>query len=181
MAPVIYSHHDMFTIHEIFGREDYRAGPELGVVVDIGSNIGISATYFLTRNRSSRCYLYEPVPRNVERLRRNLSAFEAPLRAAEARSAAGRGMVEFTLESTGRYGGIGVPGVEQISVQCRAISDVLDEVFERELAIDLLKIDTEGAELDDRPRDPRATSWRAFGRSASSARRPTTWTPARSR
>lgn len=148
VSPVIYSHHDVFTIHEIFGREDYRAGPELGVVVDIGSNIGISATYFLTRNRSSRCYLYEPVPRNVERLRRNLSAFEGRYELQQVAVGRRSELVDFTLESTGRYGGIGVPGVEQIQVQCRAISDVLDEVFERELAIDLLKIDTEGAELD---------------------------------
>ena len=148
VSPVAYSHHDVFTIHEIFGREDYRAGPELGVVVDIGSNIGISATYFLTRNRSSRCYLYEPVPRNVERLRRNLSAFEGRYELQQVAVGRRSELVDFTLESTGRYGGIGVPGGEQIQVQCRAISDVLDEVLERELAIDLLKIDTEGAELD---------------------------------
>ena len=42
----------------------------LRVVVDVGSNIGISALFFLTRNSSCRMWLYEPVPRNVERLRR---------------------------------------------------------------------------------------------------------------
>jgi FkbM family methyltransferase len=148
VSPVTYSHHDVFTVHEIFAREDYRAGAELGVAVDIGSNIGISATYFLTRNRSSRCYLYEPVPRNVERLRANLSGYEDRYELQEVAVGPLSAMVEFTLEPTGRYGGIGVSGDDQIRVRCRAISEVLDEVLERESTIDLLKVDIEGAELD---------------------------------
>jgi FkbM family methyltransferase len=148
VSPVTYSHHDVFTIQEIFAREDYRAGPELGVAVDIGSNIGISATYFLTRNRSSRCYLYEPVLRNVERLRANLRGYEERYQLEEVAVGPRSEQVDFTLEPTGRYGGIGVPGGERIQVRCRAIGEVLDEVLEREATIDLLKIDTEGAELD---------------------------------
>ncbi len=58
-----------------------RGGPRARVVVDIGSNIGISALYFLTRNPACRCWLYEPVPRNVERLRANLRRLRGPLRA----------------------------------------------------------------------------------------------------
>jgi len=148
VAPVVHSHHDIFTVHEIFGREDYRAGPGLGVTVDIGSNIGISALYFLTRNRTSRCYLYEPVPRNVERLRENLAAYEERYELQEVAVAARGGMVEFTIEPTGRYGGIGVAGSSQIRVPCRAVADVVGEVLAREGAIDLLKVDSEGSELE---------------------------------
>ena len=147
-APMIYSHHDIWTVHEVFGREDYRAGSGLGVAVDVGSNIGISAVYFLTRNRTSRCYLYEPVPRNVERLRANLAGYEARYTLQEVAVAAAGGVVDFTVEPTGRYGGIGVQGAEQIRVPCRPVSEVLDEVLEREPMIDLLKIDSEGAELE---------------------------------
>jgi FkbM family methyltransferase len=148
VAPLVYSHHDVFTLHEIFGREDYRAGPDLGVTVDIGSNIGISALYFLTRNRTSRCYLHEPVPRNVERLRANLAGYEERYALQEVAVAAGGGMVDFTVESTGRYGGIGVAGAERIRVPCRAVAEVVGEVLAHEGAIDLLKIDSEGAELE---------------------------------
>jgi FkbM family methyltransferase len=148
VAPVTYTHHDIFTVQEVFGREDYRAGDDLRVAVDIGSNIGISALYFLTRNHEARCYLYEPVPRNVERLRANLAACEARYEVQEVAVAAGGGTVAFTVEPFGRYGGIGVVGDEHIEVTCRAVADVLDEVLEREDRIDLLKIDTEGAELD---------------------------------
>src|SRR5829696_753236 len=84
VAPTLYSVHDMWTLNEVFCREDYRAGPELGAVVDLGSNIGISALYFLTRARSARCWLYEPVPRNAERLRLNLAGLEGRYELREA-------------------------------------------------------------------------------------------------
>src|SRR6266516_129528 len=73
--PTLYSHHDVWTVVEIFCREDYRASPSTEVVVDIGSNIGISALYFLTRNQACRCHLYEPDPRNCARLKENLAPF----------------------------------------------------------------------------------------------------------
>lgn len=148
IAPVVYHSHDIMTVHEVFGREDYRCDSDLRVAVDIGSNIGISALYLLTRNRSSRCYLYEPVPRNAERLRSNLSGYEPRYELQEVAVATHNGPLEFTVEPTGRYGGIGVAGTDHIAVQCRHIVDVLDEILEREPSIDLLKIDTEGAELE---------------------------------
>jgi FkbM family methyltransferase len=148
VAPLAYSHHDVFTVHEIFGREDYRAGPDLGVAVDVGSNIGISALYFLTRNHTSRCYLYEPVPRNVERLRANLAGYEQRYALQQVAVAGHGGAVDFTIEQTGRYGGIEVAGAERIRVPCRAVTEVIGEVLAHEDTIDLLKIDTEGSELE---------------------------------
>ena len=62
--------------------------------------------------------------------------------------AAKGGIVDFTVEPTGRYGGISVHGQDQIQVTCRAIADVVDGVLACERAIDLLKVDTEGAELE---------------------------------
>lgn len=148
VAPLAYSHHDVFTVQEIFAREDYRAGQDLEIAVDIGSNIGISALYFLSRNRTSRCHLFEPVPRNIERLRANLRGYEGRYALQEVAVAAGGGTVDFSVEATGRYGGIGAVGGEQIRVTCRPISEVVGEVLEREGEIDMLKIDTEGAELE---------------------------------
>src|SRR5829696_5842772 len=76
VAPELHSQHDMITVNEIFCREDYRIHFGAEVVVDIGSNIGISGLYFLTRSEGVRVWLYEPVPQNVERLRENLHAFQ---------------------------------------------------------------------------------------------------------
>jgi FkbM family methyltransferase len=147
IAPTLHSPDDMITVTEIFCREDYRAGPDLRVVVDIGSNIGISALYFLTRNHRARCYLYEPVPRNVGRLVGNLAGHEERYVVEEVAVADRAGRVAFGVEPTGRYGGIGAATAEQIEVACREVNDVLEQVLAREGSIDILKVDAEGSEV----------------------------------
>lgn len=146
VAPALYTQHDMWTINEIFFRQDYLAGPDLGVVVDIGSNIGISALYFLSRNRTSRCYLYEPDPRNIEKLTANLAGYQDRIELHEVAVAPTSGEADFGTEPTGRYGGIGVATAESIRVRCLGINEALDEVIEQEGSIDLLKLDIEGLE-----------------------------------
>ncbi|MCA1708075.1 MAG: FkbM family methyltransferase [Actinobacteria bacterium] len=145
VAPTLWSSHDILTVNEVFCREDYRVGPEVRVVVDIGSNIGISALYFLTRNSSSRVWCYEPVPTNVGRLRMNLA--DMPSTRFSVREVDLEGTVAFGVEPTGRYGGIGVETGETIVVSCVSINEVLEEVLGDEPTIDLLKIDTEGSEV----------------------------------
>ena len=51
-----FSHHDLITIIGCFGKLDYRASKDISVVVDFGSNIGISALYFLTRNSNVKVF-----------------------------------------------------------------------------------------------------------------------------
>jgi FkbM family methyltransferase len=146
IAPQLYSHHDLLTINEIFFRLDYEAPDDLRVVVDLGSNIGISALYFLTRNSFARCHLFEPVPRNIERLKANLVGYESRYELNECAVGPESGEFEFGLEPTGRYGGLGVAHSSSIRVRCRSINEVLGEILEREGFVDVLKIDTEGAE-----------------------------------
>jgi FkbM family methyltransferase len=147
VAPTIYSHHDLWTVNEIFCRRDYPAERDLEVVVDVGSNIGISALWFLTRNERARCYCYEPLPRNIERLRENLRGLEARYRLHQTAVADAAGRAAFGIEPTGRYGGIGRDLQDSIEVECVAIADVIAEVLSRERRINVLKIDTEGLEL----------------------------------
>jgi FkbM family methyltransferase len=148
VAPTLHSSHDMFTVNEVFCREDYAAGPGLRTVVDVGSNIGISALYFLTRDPACRCFLYEPVPRNVRRLRENLAGFEDRFELTESAVAATAGTAGFGVEDTGRYGGIGVATGRTIEVNCLGIDDVLERALASSPRIDVLKIDTEGTELE---------------------------------
>ena len=147
VAPTLHSRHDMWTVNEVFCRQDYGADPGAQVVVDVGSNIGISALYFLTRNSSARCWLFEPVPRNVERLHDNLQGYgeRYTLRPAAVAEAAGR--AEFGVEDSGRYGGLAQETGSSIEVDCVAINDVLEQVLGAAPAIDVLKLDTEGTEL----------------------------------
>ncbi len=147
IRPLLYSHHDLLTVNEIFCRMDYAADHSINVVVDIGSNIGISALYFLTRNKTSRVHLFEPDPKNIIKLKKTLTGFEDRYELRENAVSDASGTVEFGVEETGRYGGIGVAGGDFIRVQCLHINDVLKNILEKEAFVDVLKIDTEGVEI----------------------------------
>jgi FkbM family methyltransferase len=147
VRPTLYSYHDLLSVNEIFCRLDYFADASVEVVVDFGANIGISALYFMTRNRDSRCYLFEPDPKNVEKLRKNLVGFESRYSLREEAVSDESGLVQFGIESTGRYGGIEVEADTYIEVNCVNVNDILADIFMKEERIDILKIDTEGVEI----------------------------------
>ncbi|MEO0683004.1 MAG: FkbM family methyltransferase [Pseudomonadota bacterium] len=150
----LYSVHDMLTVNEVFCRKDYAADASLRVAVDFGSNIGLSALYFLTRNPTARVHLFEPAPRNIERLRAQLQGFEDRYVLHEAAVGDRDGEVEFALEDSGRYGGVAdrLEGawaeaeMERLKVPLVSAARVLTEIAEAEGGIDLLKIDVEGFE-----------------------------------
>ena len=148
VAVTIYSHHDAWTVNEVFARADYRVEEDIRVVVDIGSNIGISGLYFLTRNREASVFLYEPVPRNVERLRANLRELEGRWTLDERAVGPTPGRASFGVEETGRYGGIGVETGDSLEIEVAGINDVLRAVLREHESIDVLKIDTEGLESE---------------------------------
>ena len=115
VAPTLSSQHDMSTVNEVFCRRDYDAPRDLKVAVDVGSNIGISALYFLTRNPGARVYAFEPDPKNIERLRHNLRDFEDRYELDESAVALSNGTARFegplpttveeTLKLLKQYGG----------------------------------------------------------------------------
>ena len=147
VAPTLHHPHDMFTVNEVFCREDYAAGPDLRVAVDLGSNIGISALYFLTRHPEARVWCYEPVPRNADRLEDNLADHRERYVLRRAAVAERAGRVRFGVEDSGRYGGIGRDTGAEIEVDCLDVNHVLAEVLAEVERIDILKVDTEGSEL----------------------------------
>ena len=135
----------MLTVNEVFCRGDYRVPRDCRVVVDVGSNIGLSALFFLTRDECVRVYAFEPDPRNVERLQNNLEPFTGRWTVEEAAVGDERGTVSFGRDrGAGRYGAVGSPHGEQLRVRCEHINDVLRKVLETDSRIDLLKIDTQG-------------------------------------
>jgi FkbM family methyltransferase len=142
----VYSHHDMLTINEIFCRLDYKADASDKIIVDFGSNIGISAAYFLTRSKDSRVYLYEPLAFNIERLRKNLAAWPDRYTLSETAVGSSEGDVTFGWEESGRYGGVGMSTGNYVTVPCVDSNAVLAQVLERHGRIDVLKIDIETLE-----------------------------------
>jgi FkbM family methyltransferase len=115
-------------------------------VVDIGSNIGVSALYFLSRNETVHCHLVEPDPRNIARLRTNLAPYSTRYTLRECAVSDSAGVVEFGREPSGRYGGIGLELVDTIRVRCLEINELLQGVIDDAGSIDVLKLDTEGLE-----------------------------------
>ncbi len=150
----LFSHHDILTLNEIFCRHDYRSEAGDTIIVDFGSNIGISAAYFLTRSPISYVYLHEPLPRNIARLKENLVKFEGRFELSETAIGPKNGQVEFGWEETGRYGGIGLQTGNCIQVECRDSNQVLEEIISRHGKINILKIDIETLEREVTERIP---------------------------
>jgi FkbM family methyltransferase len=143
----LYSSDDMITLVECFGKLDYRAGKDISCVVDFGSNIGISALYFLTRNNQVKVYLYEPLPKNIERLKRNLQGFENRYELDSVAVGLENETSLFGCETTGRYGGLNKGDMEsQIEVQVKNANEVVQDILNKNETIDILKIDIEGLE-----------------------------------
>ena len=150
-----FSHHDLITLVECFGKLDYRVPKDVSVVVDSGSNLGVSALYFLTRNASVKVYLFEPVPRNLQRLRENLKGFEKRYVLSECAIGVEGGKLDFACEDTGRYGGLMKESAEHfpqwptnkvIQVQVLPANYSLGEILKNHQYIDIVKIDVEGYE-----------------------------------
>jgi FkbM family methyltransferase len=137
---------DLLTINEVFCRQDYHCDGRDRIFVDFGSNIGVSAAYFLTRSRESYVYGYEPLPQNTDRMKRNLHPFEGRYNLTEGAIWTSNGTVDFAWEQTGRYGRIGSKGAQTITVKAVDENEILRDIVARHGKIDVLKIDVEGLE-----------------------------------
>src|ERR1700682_1356417 len=104
IRPWVYSPHDVVTAVEAFARVDYKVPTTARTVLDIGSNIGLTALYFLTHSPECRVHLYEPLPDNVERLQQNIRDFADRVVFTQAAVSNVAGQVPFVSEPTGRYG-----------------------------------------------------------------------------
>jgi len=141
-----YSHHDLLTINEIFCRKDYHADDRDNIIVDFGSNIGVSAAYFLTRSPEAFVYMYEPLPINIEKAKKNLSNFDGRYELNQLAVGPEAGDLQFGWEETGRYGGLGRQTGNFITVSCRDSNEVLAETIRKHGRIDILKVDVETLE-----------------------------------
>ena len=138
--------------HEIFidrcytPRWFYQPEPA-HTVVDIGANIGVFCTYLGYTAPGILVRAFEPHPATFESLTRNLAANRLADLVTARRVAVGRevGVVRFT-GLTGLASGheAAVVGGSGEPVECTPLAAVLDGVE----TVDLLKVDTEGAEVD---------------------------------
>jgi FkbM family methyltransferase len=83
----------------------------------------------------------------VRKLKTNLAKYEARYRLQEIAVSSESGELEFGIEATGRYGGLGRKTGQSIKVQCIDVNQALGKILDQEETIDILKIDTEGVEI----------------------------------
>ena len=98
--------------------------------------------------------MFEPLPKNIERLKKNLSPFEGRYCLEEHAIALVEGQAAFGWEETGRYGGIGRQTGNNIQVACKDSNQVLENILKKHSKIDILKIDIETLEKEVTERIP---------------------------
>lgn len=149
----LFSPADFKTLHEVFCRLDYPCVGSERVIVDIGANIGLSSLRFLTRCPEARVVMFEPDPRNIARLKKQLAGFEDRYELHEKAVAPVGGRLRFNTEPSGRLGTLIEPhwdesDLEVIEVDAIGIAEALSDIVSRYGNIDILKIDAEGVERD---------------------------------
>lgn len=145
----VYTWHDVLTVNEIFFRKDYFVPKDAKVIVDFGSNIGISLLYFLDNaHPDCRLYAYEPVLENVEKLRKNVKFFDSQYELMIHAVGPHAGTMSFGVENTGRYGGINLQLDNTIQVNVLSMNDELEKIIDKHGVIDVVKIDIESLELE---------------------------------
>jgi FkbM family methyltransferase len=143
----LFSAADLSTLNLIFCRQDYYLPENTRVVVDIGSNIGLSALYWLTRNKASYVYCHEPAPVSYDRLVSNLRAFQGRFQARNEAVSNFRGTASLGIEASGVNSSLELRSTNSVTCQVVHINEVLDAVIKRHGQIDVLKVDSEGHEF----------------------------------
>lgn len=141
---------DYGLLHEVFVQEEYHVdlAGEPEVIVDLGSNIGVSILYFRLRYPRARIYGFEPDPENYQRLQQHAHS----LKGVQLQNMAvwsSDGQVEFFTDSD--WGSSSsIARRERRHSPTIAAAKTLDTILSELQVdqIDLLKFDIEGAEKD---------------------------------
>ena len=141
---------DLLVLEQVFLDGEYQVEPiapeSIEYIVDLGSNICVTAMFWAQRYPNAKMVLVEPDPDNFKLLQRNTAAFQDRCVLINAAVSDQRGETSF-FRSDREYGHSILKGddsVSEIVVKTLTVSDVLSEAgFPR---VDLLKMDIEGGE-----------------------------------
>jgi FkbM family methyltransferase len=124
---------------------------EVRTVLDIGANVGATALYFARQFPNAEVYAFEPAPDNFAVLERNIAnskrirGFNFGLGAADAT------LELYHSDNPINFGGYslhpaGSDTSKKVRIQVRGVASVLGELSLAK--VDMIKVDTEGAEWD---------------------------------
>jgi FkbM family methyltransferase len=141
---------DLLVLEQVFVDGEYDIEPippeSIEYIVDLGSNIGVTAMLWAQRYPFARIALVEPDPDNFKLLQRNTASFRDRVCLINAAVSNTRGQTSF-FRSEREYGHSILKTddcLSEIKVKTLTVADVLKEAgFPR---VDLLKMDIEGGE-----------------------------------
>jgi FkbM family methyltransferase len=143
----LYSVYDFSTLNLVFCRQDYYKPKKINLVVDIGSNIGISCLYWLDNNPNCKIKSFEPSSRNYKRLLFNTKKFNKNISCNKIGVSNKNMFAKLYLSKSGVNDSIKKtfrPKYEKIRLI--DINIILRKLLLKNSVIDILKIDTEGTE-----------------------------------
>jgi FkbM family methyltransferase len=149
---------DFFVFHEVFTFLCYKLPDRLApqcprAIVDLGANIGLATLFLASRFPGATHVCVEPNPSNLMVLRRNLSFLGQRLQIVEAAVADKPGEAAFD-DSPWSWGGHLVESRSSTRlVSCVTVEEIISGG--RLDAVDILKVDIEGAEKRVFSRGPR--------------------------
>ena len=147
----LYSANDFSTFNLIFCREDYFYSQKYKIVLDIGSNIGLSAVYWLTRNDKTIVYCYEPSSKNFTKLKENLKEFKDRFFIYKNAVSSKNFSSYLNLEESGVYNSLnnekGLNFYEKEKCDVLSINSCIDKIIKKHGKIHIIKIDNEGEEV----------------------------------
>lgn len=148
--PVRMRNSDIYTVAEILHERQYALKstlPRQPVIIDAGSNIGISALWFLACYPDAQLIVFEPGSGNFELLAHNVGTYQN-VTLEQAALGIEEGKMQLNLSSHGAMHSVKVVedhiGSEP-AVAVRLDSYLAGSGIER---VHLLKLDVEGSELD---------------------------------
>ncbi|MCS6882531.1 MAG: FkbM family methyltransferase [Oscillochloridaceae bacterium] len=129
-------------IRHQYGRIDRFIEPEL--IIDAGGYIGDVSIYFLNRFKNCTVKALEPNPANFAIAKQNLQPYSDRVKLLQK----GLWNKEMTLYLSGSFSGASVINADTqgVEIECTTISNLLQS--SGAVALDILKIDIEGAELE---------------------------------
>jgi FkbM family methyltransferase len=132
-------------------REFPLAREAVRTVLDIGANVGVTALYFSQIFPNARIYAFEPAPDNFAVLAKNVANCDR-IRAFNFGLGADDATLElFASDNPVNFGGYSLHAAgsdtsKKVSIRVRSVKSVLQEIAVE--SVDVIKIDTEGAEWD---------------------------------
>lgn len=135
---------DLQILEDIFVNEEYESEAVPNRILDLGGNIGLSATWFALRYPNAQIWVYEPGPDAFQVLIKNISSFPK-ITAICAAVGDKDGTLPFYVDPKRSIASSLYPNgksIRRIEVPCIT----LEQAVAAHGPIDLLKIDTEGAE-----------------------------------